>query len=419
MIVSQARELITPTIRTTMSGYGSRTGEFEGINDDLYVKPLYLENNGSSMMFITFDLCHYMYELNEEIMEYAAKKFSMPYENIVVNYSHTHAGSKILSPTEKKSLSPLHDFYISRAKACIDRAFLSKFEGTMQFCKTSGRWNVNRRLETAEGFRLMPNHNGITDDELNMIVIRSLENDIKTILVNYSCHPVTLSATMFLSAEFPGRLCQLLEAEYYGSMAFFLQGAAGNMRPLITANKGKFKPCSFRELDELSSNIANEVKRAVHSKSFELVEPDFKGVKFKIDLPVEPLDKAYFEEKLASAGKYLAKKMQNILDAWDTIEDKATVNCGIIRFTDDLFIPYMGGEIVIEIKEIVQNVFKPAATVFLGYHEALTYIPDDKIIDEGGYEGFDAPLNAGFRGPFKKGINEIIENAFSDALQNL
>ncbi|MBN1624806.1 MAG: hypothetical protein JXN10_07075 [Clostridia bacterium] len=419
MIFAQARELITPTIRTTMSGYASRTEEFKGIHDDLYVKTIYFENKDTSLMLITFDLCHYLYDLNDAVMKYASEVFDISCDSIIVNYSHTHAGPKITSATERDDLSPLDGFFIERAKACIDRARLNTFEGTMQFTDTSGHWNVNRRLSTPEGFKMLPNHDGITDDELNLIVVRDMENNIRTILANYSCHPVTLSGTLFLSAEFPGRLCQLLEAEYYGSMVFFLQGAAGNLRPLVTADKGHFKACSFRELDEFSSVMAKEVIRTIHSVPFDVIEPEFSTIKFKLQLPIEPIDKALYEKGLNKYSGYLKRRMDEVFKDWDKRVDFAEIHCGIVRFTDDLYLPYMGGEIVYEVKQIVNEVFAPAKTIFLGYQEAMTYIPSDKIIDEGGYEGYDAPIFAGFRGPFRKGIDDIIRNAFIENLKKL
>jgi neutral ceramidase len=87
--------------------------------------------------------------------------------------------------------------------------------------------------------------------------------------------------------------------------------------------------------------------------------------------------------------------------------------------TDDLYFAYMGGEICYEVKQIVQEVFEGKDLFFLGYHEALTYIPSDKIIEEGGYEGKEAPLLSGFKGPFKKGIDETIRKCFQENYERL
>lgn len=419
MKFAQARELITPYIRTTMSGYADRTEKFKGIHDDHYVKTAYMENNGNKLMIITYDLVHYTYDLNIAVMNYASDTYNIPFENIIVNYSHTHAGPKITSPTEKEVPSPLHSFFIERTKTCIDRCFLNVFEGSMELVRTSGRWNVNRRLKTEEGMKMRPNHNDITDDELLIMVVRDTENAIRTVFVNYSCHPVTLSGTLFLSTEYPGRVCALLEAEYYGAMAFFLQGAAGNMRPLVTADKGRFKACSFSELDEFSKAITNQVILTIHSGDLVPISPLFNCTKFNIDIPINPMPKSIFEERLIDAPGYLKKRLEKVIQNYDTIEDFATIHCGIVKISDSLYLIYMGGEIVYEIKQLLQKAFSPAEIIFLGYHEALTYIPDDKIIDEGGYEGFDAPTNAGFRGPFKKGINDVITNTFMKNLNKL
>ncbi len=419
MKFAHARELITPAIRTTMSGYATRTEPFKGIHDDHYVKTAYMENEDTKLLIITFDLCHYIYELNEPIMKYASDKYHIPFDNIIINYSHTHAGPKITSPTEKEDPSPLQSFFIERATTCIDRCFLNVFEGTMEIARTSGRWNVNRRLKTESGMKMRPNHNAITDDEVVIMLVRDNENSIRTIFVNYSCHPVTLSGTLYLSAEYPGRVCNLLESNFYGATAFFLQGAAGNMRPLITADKGRFKACSFDELDEFSKSIADQVIKTIHSGSFKKINPVFDSIKFNINIPIDPMPKSIFVKRLANGQGYLKKRLEKVIKDYDIIKDFATIHCGIVKLTDELYILYMGGEIVYEIKQLLQKAFSPAEIIFLGYHEALTYIPDDKIIEEGGYEGFDAPTNAGFRGPFKKGINDVITNAFNTNLKKL
>ncbi len=419
MKFAQARELITPHIRTKMSGYAARTEDFKGIHDDLYVKAAYMENEGNKLLIITYDLVHYLYDLNERVMKYASEKYDIPFNNIIISYSHTHAGPKIASPSEKNTPSPLDSYFEERTRTCIDRAFLNVFEGNLSIARTTGRWNINRRLNTADGYVMRPNYYGITDDELVIFTVRDTENILRAIFINYSCHPVTLSGTLFLSSEFPGRVCNILESKYYGAMAFFLQGAAGNMRPLVTADKGRFKPCSFSELDEFSNSIAQHVIKTVHSGEFETIEPEFNCKKFNIDLPIEPQPKSFFIDKLAQAPACLTKRFEWLVKNYDSIDDFATTHCGIVKLSDTLYIAYMGGEIVYEIKKVVIDAFKPADIIFLGYHEALTYIPDDKIIDEGGYEGMDAPIYAGFRGPFKKGISDVIASAFKENLQNL
>ncbi|MBN2558061.1 MAG: hypothetical protein JXB33_04820 [Clostridia bacterium] len=419
MKFAQARELITPPIRTTMSGYANRKEEFAGIHDDLYVKAVYIESGSGKLLVVTFDLCHYLYDLNERIFDYASAVYGIPKDNIIINYSHTHAGPKITSPTEKEDPSPLDSFFFERAKTCIDRAFLNIFEGTLDIARTSGRWNVNRRRDTGNGIVMEPNHNGITDDEVVIMVAKDLNGDIRTVFVNYSCHPVTLSGTLFISAEYPGRLCNLLESRFYGAMAVFLQGAAGNMRPLVTADKGKFKACSFDELDEFSNSIANHVVKTICTGEFKRIDPELKAVKFSLNLPTDRLPLSFFQKKLDEDMGYVTKRMKKVVDNYDSMDDMITIHCGIVRFSNDLYLVFMGGEICYEVKQIVQRVFKPADIIFLGYHEAMTYIPDDKIISEGGYEGFDAPANAGFRGPFKPGIDEIIRSAFRQHLDSM
>jgi hypothetical protein len=402
-----------------MSGYGHRNENFAGIHDDLFVKAGYIENKGKKLLIITFDLCHYLYDLNERIMDYAESKYKIPPECVIVNYSHTHAGPKITSPSEKGEPSPLDSFYLERACTCIDRAMLNIYEGTLYISKTTGRWNVNRRKDSESGFVMEPNYTAPTDNEVYVLVVKDTERNIRMVFVNYSCHPVTLSGTLYISGEFPGRVCNILESRYYGATAFYLQSAAGNMRPLVTADKGLFKACSFRELDEFSTSIANEVEKTICSGEFQELDAKPEALKFNLELPIEPFSLDKLKKMLDESDGFTAVRLQRTINNYDDIPDTALVHCGIIKLTPRLYIAYMGGEICYEVKQIVRKVFEPNELVFLGYHESLTYIPNNRIIREGGYEGLKAPLNAGFRGPFKIGINDVIADAFKVNLDKI
>lgn len=419
MKFANARELITPAISTKMSGYGHRKENFKGIHDDLFVKAGYMENDGKELLIITFDLCHYLYDLNRRIMEYAESKYGIPPECVIVNYSHTHAGPKITSPSEKGEPSPLDSFYLERACTCIDRAMLNIYEGTLHIAKTSGRWNVNRRRDSGSGFVMEPNYTAPTDDEVYVLVVKDADKDIRMVFVNYSCHPVTLSGTLYISAEFPGRVCNILESRFYGSTAFYLQSAAGNMRPLATADKGRFKACSFRELDEFSTSIANEVEKTICSGEFQEIDAKPESVKFNLELPIEPFPLEKLKKMLDESEGFTAARLKRIVDNYDEIPDTALLHCGVVKLADRLYMAYMGGEICYEVKQIVKNVFEPDEVIFLGYHESLTYIPNNRIIGEGGYEGLQAPLNAGFKGPFKIGIDDVVARVFRENLDKL
>ena len=414
MKFSTARELITPSIKVTMSGYAARSDEFSTIHDDLYVKCVYIENNSTNLFVIAFDLLHYKYSLNEEIFNYLLTTYKIKKENIIISYSHTHAGPKVASSTE--SDSPLYDFYVTRVKSCIDRTFLSIQKGSLSLGVTSGRWNVNRRRLTKDGYKIAPNYENITDDELSIFVIKDANSTIKAVLYNYSCHPVTLSGTLHLSSEFPGRVNQLVEAEFYGSNCLFLQGAAGNMRPKIAAYGEIFKPCTFDQVDEMAKNIKNKIINTISRNQLKLINPKFEGITFTIKPKIQPLDIEFFKNRVSTLPGYLKPTTQHLIDNFNSQNDYALIHSGIIKLSEDLYIVYMGGEICYEIKLIIKEVFKEKQIVFLGYHEALTYIPSDKIIKEGGYEGFDAPTYSGFRGPFKVGIDRTIRDAFTKRL---
>ncbi|MGI6563095.1 MAG: neutral/alkaline non-lysosomal ceramidase N-terminal domain-containing protein [Clostridia bacterium] len=416
MIIGTAKEMVTPHVLMKMGGYAARTEPFEGIHDDLYVRSCLLKNEDKQIVIISYDIIHFNYCLNKRIQDYLCDRYGVKKEEVLISYSHTHAGPAIKHYHEdpENEYTELENFLFERTRCCIDKMFLNLFQGDAYYAKTTGDWNVNRRKKVNGNTVMAPNYEDIKDRELWILILKDNAGKIRGIFYNYSCHAVTLGATMYISSEFPGRINQLLDAAYYGCVSGFLQGSAGNMRPLISAKGSKFSSCSFDEVDQMAVSIFMAIKNVIERAEYKKIDPVFDAVSFVIPAVIDPLPKEFFEQ-MAETRKAYKRTVEN----YDTLSETANIHAGIVKMTDDLYFAYMGGEICYEVKQIVQEVFEGKDLFFLGYHEALTYIPSDKIIEEGGYEGKEAPLLSGFKGPFKKGIDETIRKCFQENYERL
>src|SRR5699024_10821906 len=124
---------------------------------------------------------------------------------------------------------------LSRGKICIDRAFTNIFDGSIHYGVVEGNWHISRILNVDGVVEMKPNLDGPRDNDIHFLEIRDKNGKTRSILLNYACHPVHYPAPTMISAEYPGRLCQLLEAKYYGATVMFTQGAGANARPRGTA----------------------------------------------------------------------------------------------------------------------------------------------------------------------------------------
>lgn len=146
---------------------------------------------------------------------------------------------------------------------------LNLYEGTVSFCQIEGDWNINRRKKLNGVIYNAPNPSGLTDKTMNVLKFSDNEGVIRSILFNYGCHSVALGSTYSISAEFPGRICQILESQYYGLTPMFFQVAGAHERPKITFDGKRFKNLSFENLNELACQISSRIDNSISYGKFQ------------------------------------------------------------------------------------------------------------------------------------------------------
>lgn len=403
------REIITPPFKTCLACSQYYGKPYKEIHDDVYVKALILNDGNTYALIISYDLLFHDPSLNIALKEYAYEKYDVPKDNTIVCYTHTHNSPSSKGYDSYNASIEYEDFLLSRGKSCIDRAFTNIFDGSIHYGVVEGNWNISRRLNVDGVVEMKPNLDGPRDNDIYFLEIRDKNGQTRSILLNYACHPVHYPAPTMISAEYPGRLCQLLEAKYYGSTVIFTQGAGANARPRGTAKTGTWKSCSFEEIDDMSSVMADNVERAICSNIMEEIDLSLKGVVFKVKLPIEVQPKEYFEQMAESdnIGPLHRKNAIYVAKNYDSIEENIDLICGILKLSNDLCITHMGGEPVYEVKQLVETALEDKKIIFIGYTDAIAYIVDDRLLAEGGYES-DCFLEYALKGRFKPGIDRRI-----------
>lgn len=419
-----AKELITPSFPTAMGGYGSFYGkQFLGIHDDLYVRALLLDDGRSQLLFVTLDLLFHDFELTEQVKQYAHDKYGISLQGIFLSYTHTHGGPAVSGYGDPNQLSePYEQFLRSRIECCIDRAMVNQFEGTILYGSVEGDWNINRRKPVNGTIELAPNPAGAKDNTLHLLQICDTAGAIKGIFVNYACHPVTVRDTLYLSGDFPGRICQLLECEYFGSTALFFQGAGANARPRLTAQGDQFVTLTYAEVNEMAGAITSRIKTAIATRpSFTSIELDLAAQQFQIPLQLDPFPKALFEQKASDPEEHPAIRTisKRVYDHYDETPDVLLVPGGIARISEGLYVAFMGGEPCYEVKLTLEPLFPGKQLLFIGYTDACAYLPSDKLNAEGGYEASGSTIEYGLKGPFKPGIDATMKESFLAAIASI
>jgi hypothetical protein len=418
-----AKEIITPPFKTHLSGYEVVHDKyFQGIHDDLFVKTLLLDDGSTKVILLTLDLCFHDFALTQTVGNYLRNKYKVSPDNLILSYTHTHTGPAIKGYDPGQYSEEYEEFLLNRIQNCLDKAFVNIFEGTIEYGRINDDWSVNRRKCIDGKFVNAPNLEGVTDPELVFLKICDEDKNIKVLLLNHSCHVVTLGASSWISADFPGRICHLLEAEYYGSVSLFFQGAGANTRPKIAIDPAgdAWRSCRFDQVDEMSSAIVAGIKKAIlRGQSVAIDSLNLGSKRFVIPLEIEPYPKAHFE-KIANDAKevpQMRKSANIVVQQYDSLDNVVRLNASIIRLSDDMYIAFLCGEVCVEVKQHIKKAFGDKEVIFIGYGDSTAYIPDDKIIQEGGYEAEGSVVEYGLKGKFKLGVDKKMQDTYCNNLQ--
>ena len=255
-----SKTLITPKLGTVMAG----TMELkytEGVLDDLYARAISFDDGEKKALLVSIDLCHMGTDVNNECRKRISCECGIDYDAIMLTCTHTHAGPVTTvegavniryRDEDVKRIKEYRDFLIERiceaARGAFENSVPSKFYIAVD--KAEGIAHVRRyRLKdgsvaTNPGMDWNSSGDPITccpipdnTDVLEALgrpnetvkilkILREGEKDI--CLVNYALHATTAHVRK-VSADFPGKLCSIVERAIDGVECVFLQSAQGDI----------------------------------------------------------------------------------------------------------------------------------------------------------------------------------------------
>lgn len=228
--------------------------EFVGVHDNVYVRVLILESDHRfailsadmpSMFPQDLSLCK---QLLRDIAEVEPE-----YSWVTVSHSfsapHTwQVGNDHIPPIFKSRLDMIpaaqriNEAYKEAYSEAITKALNSMQCAFIGFGSGTCTVNVNRNIETVEGWWQGANQEGFTDKTLSVVRINRVSGDPIAILYNYSVQPSVTAGSILpngdklMSADLPGAAGAYIEREYDGCTAIFMPGATGDQVPLYRIN---------------------------------------------------------------------------------------------------------------------------------------------------------------------------------------
>ena len=380
-----------------------------GVLDDVYARIGVIRASETPVLVLAVDTLGFGVAEISALEEVIGNATDIPPTRILITGSHSHS-APILCPIDLfGGFSPYFDGLCDRVGE-LAKDLLSRMEpATLSFGKSSCDFNVNRRLITPEGTCVSgPNPDGVVDKSVPILACQRADGSLAGVFFSYCCHPTILLGPE-VSGDYPGQAQLALEARHRESVALYLPGMFGNVRPHLSDGDGRFRKGTPIDALRCGSMLADAVDDAL-----KMCEPISVGAirTRRLQRPL-PLDKppshqtldqiaaqavksaqVSDEEKVGRSAYYAGNQLA--MRQWvqqirlEQVEHRVptAVDYTFSRWDiGDVHWITFSGEFFLEYGLYAQSLLGADRTFTLGYTQGCqTYVPTAQALTEGGYE---------------------------------
>jgi neutral ceramidase len=462
---------IDPPMPSDPQGFVRRAKSVRDTLDENQVRALVVSHGDTQLAVLTADLANIDEFFADRIRSVIQLTTGIPYDNILLNVSHTHAGlwprknnEKLhgeigeVTPAEAAYFEKLPYDFASAAVKAISRQEPARISGGTGEAKGIA---VNRRERNSDGRTILGwNKENFIDEEVPTIRIDNHDGDAIATLLSFGCHPVSLGGEVpFSGSDFVGP-CRNQVESIRGGVCLFLQGAAGNVLPLEAffdvvgpeIKMGKrlgleavhaVIDAEPRVMEITRQQYGSVTPIALYRKLPVSPQPSqlIASLRSVIELPLNPPlsvsemqqelsdRKAEFQGHVAKGAGldvlnpigYHISWLEKIID-WSTTTQLPTTVTGEVWVArlGDVAIVGTPGELFTEIGNQVRKASPFQTTIFAGYCQGvLGYFATREEYPFGGYEPTIAQRGYGHPAPFAPEAGEMIADEAISMLNQL
>lgn len=424
-----AKIKITPENPMWMSGYGGRTKPATETEHDLFAKALVLKNEkGKRAVLVTLDLVGIDRATSLAICSELQKKHGLTRDQIALNCSHTHSGPAIgrnlqglffFKESDWKMVDTYTEWLIEKVVSAVGKAFENIEPSKMSFIQAKSEIAVNRRNnkhDEVEKLRAAGELLGPSDYSIPILSIKGADEKVSAIVFGYACHPTKLSGKFDRwCGDYAGFAQIEIQKAYPGAIAMFVQGCGGDQTPWPRGDT------DAKEAEEIGKELALAIGRDLRfpGKSGRHSVTNLGGSELntsynEISLPLSAVPE---HRKLAAIGigknKFKARLANNILKRQASGKsirksyDHYPIQ--VWQLGSELQWIFLGGEVVVDYSLRLKEQFGKNKTWVAGYsNDVMAYIPSERVLKEGGYEGGSSMPYYDLPSPWAMGIEAKI-----------
>ncbi|MEM7147065.1 MAG: hypothetical protein AAF591_18235 [Verrucomicrobiota bacterium] len=389
---------ITPEGAVFMSGYASRDRPSEGVEADLWVKVLVLEDaEGNEGMLVTTDLIGFRADVAVPICDRIMEATGLERAQILLNSSHTHTGPAVSAQSviAGNMTAADADGVVAYTKWFSDRVVetaVSAYEAErvavdLGYGVGVAPFVMNRREQTDSGIKLGVNPRGPADRSVPVLsVAKAGSDDLLAVVFQCAAHNTTLGGKFYrITGDYAGYAQEFLQEALPGVQAMFMTGCAGDANP--------YPRGTLEDSQAHGETLGAEVLRVLGDEELAAVGGPLAAALVEVDLPLEPMmSEAECRKFLMGSSKgwrkYVAGEMLAMHEAGEAVPAVYRAPIAFWEFGEDLTLVGLPGEVVVDYAHFVERALGREHRVWVAAYcnDLFGYLPSARVLREGGYE---------------------------------
>ncbi len=428
--VGYAQADITPAPgQVQMSGFG-RERYARGALAPLLTQVVALrDGQGNTGVLITADILDLDHVMVEAIRRAIRHKHDIPAENIMFVASHTHWGPAVRFRMSFSIGAPnvwYMDLLERKILAGVDAAMEDLSSATIEYGWFDFRGiGCNRRLPVNGKIAWGPYKEGSFDGHTPIFRIKRSAEPKQLLVVGHACHPTSSGTMGKWSPDYPGAMRDYLAAEAPHTKAVFVQGCGGDAKVVHEdPDTGKL---AFSNSPQRAKAAGEKLARAV-LKYLETGRMTPLDGQLACSLATGQISYGRRWSREEIERQAFPEPKKNGQHSWQTWTARQSLalpdhsesfryDVQVWKLGGRLMIFGMEGEICSPWGPMLREMVPTGEAMVIGYANGTSsYIPDSRIVREGGYEGLTSQHAYFLPAPFTVNIESEIKQIVTRAM---
>lgn len=406
--VGVARMDVTPSYPVRLAGYAVRSTECTNVFQRIWAKAIVLgKDRERPKVLITVDNCGVPINVRNSVVAELRRLKKIDPSNVTICSTHTHSAPMLQGYLTNLFIGPLPPDQDARLKRYTDELTHSLIQvtlaalddrkpGTMTFGKGTAGFAANRRIA-----------GGPVDHDVPVLFIHGVDGSLRAVLASYACHCTTLTGEFNeICGDWAGFAQQQVELDHPSAVCLIAVGCGADSNP--NPRPGK----------DLAAQHGKEVAAAIAQLARTKGRPITGKLECRtrdIRLPYDTLPTREKWEALTKESPYVAQHARINLDRLNRGEKLPTDLPYMVQtwnFGKSLAMVFLPGEVTVDYSLRLKREFDASRIWVNAYaNDVPCYIPSERVLKEGGYEGGLAMIYYDRPTKFAPGVEDLIVGA--------